>query len=90
MFAINLAGIVMLFAAAFVALVANTLGVPQSISAPAGVGLMVLLDFGYRLRNDATGRQKWLGRKTGGFLALGPTWIMGLVILALLPFGLLT
>lgn len=89
MFRINLAGAAMLFGSALVGFALAALGLDRRWAGTAALLLMVVLDLAYRLRQPAAGRAKWLGSGAGGFLAFGPVWLMGLVLAALLQFGLL-
>ncbi len=89
MFRLNLTGAALLFGCALAGFALAALGLSQRWAGTAALALMVVLDLVLRLRSPAAGRDKWLGSGAGGFLALGPVWIMALVLAALLQFGLL-
>lgn len=89
MFRLNLIGAALLFGCALVGFALTALGLSQRWSITIALALMVVLDLAYRLRHPATGREKWLGSASGGFLALGPVWIMALILAGLFQFGLL-
>jgi hypothetical protein len=50
---------------------------------------MVIADLIYRGRQMAPGVNPWLDSGYGGFLALGPSWFIGLVIVIGAQFGLM-
>lgn len=89
MFRLNLIGAALLFGCALVGFALTALGLSQRWSVTIALGLMVGLDLAYRLRHPASGRDMWLGPASGGFLALAPVWVMGLVFLVAFQFGLL-
>jgi hypothetical protein len=89
MFRLNLIGAAMLFGSALVGFALAALGLEQRWAITAALVLMIAADLVYRLTRRVPGRERWLGAQAGGFLALGPVWIMGLVLAVLFQFGLL-
>ena len=90
MFRLNLVGAAMLFGSALVGFALAALGLEQRWAATTALLLMIVADLVYRLtRRALPARERWLGSQAGGFLALGPVWLMGLVLAVLLQFGLL-
>lgn len=80
----NLVGFGMMILGGVIGLTVSTLLADGSESMAILVGgtIALLADLVYRFRNDqVTGRAKWLGLKTGGFLAIGPVWIVGVILL---------
>lgn len=89
MFRINVVGLGMLLAAAVVGGGLSALGVPSRWAGSAGAAVLVAADLIWRWRQPAAGRDKWLAGHAGGFLALGPVWIIGLVLIGFAQAGLL-
>ena len=85
MIRLNAAGMVMLMGSALIALVlASILKFDESINVIIAGTLITLADVIYRLRYDAAqGENRWFAGGAGGFIALGPAWIIGLVLLVM-------
>ncbi|WP_420629080.1 hypothetical protein [Candidatus Leptofilum sp.] len=83
MMRLNGLAILFLFGSAAVGLLLQRFVAPgnEAVAVLIGGTLMLLLDLGYRLRNDAfNGRPKWISMKAGAYLAFFPLWGWGLAI----------
>lgn len=77
-------GLGMLFGSALVALILSTiLKSQEAISIITASALMIVADLAYRARQpERDGTNKWLATKSGGFIALGPVWVMGILLIS--------
>jgi uncharacterized membrane protein YphA (DoxX/SURF4 family) len=89
MFRFNIVGGVMLGIGALVGGTLSALGVAPRWAGSIGVGVMLVADLLYRWRQRAPGVNPWLGAGYGGFLAIAPAWLMGVVLIVAAQFGLL-
>lgn len=89
MFRVNLVGGVLLVIGALIGGTLSAVGLEPRWAGTIGAGVMVLADLIYRGRQMAPGVNPWLDSGYGGFLALGPSWLIGLIIVIGAQFGLM-
>ncbi|WP_420640867.1 hypothetical protein [Candidatus Leptofilum sp.] len=90
---LNGLAILFLFGSAAVGMLVQRLVVPsnEAVAVLIGGTLMLLLDLGYRLRNDDfNGRPKWISMKAGAYLAFFPLWGWGLALVVVALVQLVT
>ncbi|MDA0244310.1 MAG: hypothetical protein OT477_12905 [Chloroflexi bacterium] len=90
MFNFNIPGILMLFGGALLSNILITLGASTKVGVTIGLGVMMAADVAYRWgRSPETGWRKWVAVNGGGFVALGPVWALGLLLVVLVQLELL-
>lgn len=88
MFRFNIVGGVMLAIGALVGGTLSAFGVEPRWAGTIGASIMLVADVIYRWRKQAPGVNPWFDVHSGGFLALGPSWIIGLILVIGAQFGL--
>jgi len=88
MFRFNIVGGVMLAIGALVGGTLSAFGVEPRWAGTIGASVMGVADLIYRGRQIAPGVNPWLNASYGGFLALGPSWLIGLILIIGAQFGL--
>lgn len=85
----NMTGLYMFLAGAAVMATAVAFGLDFTAAGTVMCIAWIVGDGIYRLRQDATGREKWLVGQSGGLVAFMPVWLLGLLMMLLLQSGYL-